>query len=152
MFKNPVYNIISKDDLSDLKKEIQIFESKTGCELKICIRYKRGIHQKKFTLRELSVKEFRKLGVYKTKSRKGILIYLLMYERKFDILPDIGFKDIIPDTKWKEYSEKFKQYFRDGKFKNGFIHIIDDLKNILSEYHSQDGNTPNELNDDIVIE
>ena len=60
--------------------------------------------------RDLAIKEFSKLAVWDTENNTGILFYLLLAERKFEIVVDRGISNHIPSSKWREISDQIEKF------------------------------------------
>ncbi len=91
---------------------------------------------------------FKKLGMYKTADRNGVLFYLAVNDRKFAIIGDAGINAKVPAGFWDDVSELLKKNFREGKFTEGlsegillagkhlkthFPHAIDDVNELPDE-------------------
>jgi uncharacterized membrane protein len=151
IFGNPLYNYFTKNDLREIQNLIHNLEMTTSCELRISLKYKRGIHQKKMSLRNISMKEFISLGVNKTIYKIGILIFILFKEKKFDIVTDTGVNKKISSEFWKVLANELSVSFSKGEFKSGLISIIEKMGNKLSIEFPVENKINNELSDDIII-
>ena len=151
MFRNPIYKYLSKNDLQEITSEVKQFETHTLCQLKICLRYKRGIHQKSKTPKELALYEFHKLKVQKTKLRNGILLFILFKERKLEILFDSGLKEILSEQDWNICKDLILNDFKINKYKEGLIELIRSLTEKINGKFLTGTENTNEISDDIVI-
>jgi uncharacterized membrane protein len=95
---------------------------------------------------------FRKLGMYKTAERNGVLFYLAVQTRKFAIIGDAGINAKVPADFWDNISALLKKNFSEGKFAEGLSEGIlqagEQLK-IHFPYHNDD---VNELADEISFD
>jgi uncharacterized membrane protein len=91
---------------------------------------------------------FKKLGMYKTADRNGVLFYLAVKDRKFAIIGDAGINAKVPEGFWNDVSELLQKNFREGKFTEGlsegillagkhlkthFPHKLDDVNELPDE-------------------
>lgn len=152
MALNYIKKYLSKTDLNELKNEIGKIESETSGEIRLCLKLKRGFHERKLAHRELAIKEFFKLEVNKTVDKTGVLIFILFEEKKFEIIADDGINSKIHQEKWDLIINQIKTEFSNGNFKAGLIKCLNEIGKILiKEFPIKPGDR-NELPDDIVIE
>jgi uncharacterized membrane protein len=91
---------------------------------------------------------FKKLGMYKTAERNGVLFYLAVEDRKFAIIGDAGINAKVPAGFWNNISELLTKRFKEGKFTEGlsegiilagdqlkthFPHRLDDVNELPDE-------------------
>jgi len=95
---------------------------------------------------------FKKLGMYNTAGRNGVLFYLAVQTRKFAIIGDAGINAKVPAGFWDEISALMKKNFSEGKFAEGLSEGIlragEQLKTHFP-YHTDD---VNELADEISFD
>lgn len=95
---------------------------------------------------------FKKLGMYKTAERNGVLFYLAVQTRKFAIIGDAGINAKVPPDFWDNISALLKKNFSEGKFAEGLSEGILQAGEQLKAhfpYHSDD---VNELADEISFD
>lgn len=149
--KDWVYKYFSDDDLKSIKEKIAEVEKTTCGEIRLSIRRKRNIAEKLHSKHELAVKDFERLGMANTKSKTGILIFIIFGERFYDILADEGIHPKIHLTVWNSLELKMKEEFRKGNYINGIMHVIDIMGRILKEECPRADGNVNELDDDVVV-
>ena len=88
MSKKIIEKYFSDKDLKDIASNIDEVEKNTAGEIRLCVHIKKGFFDRKKSAREIAVQQFLKLGMHKTKHRTGVLIYILLDEKKFEILED----------------------------------------------------------------
>jgi uncharacterized membrane protein len=62
---------------------------------------------------------FKKLGMFKTAQRNGVLFYLAVEDKKFAIIGDAGINAKVPDGFWESVKELMQKNFKEGKFTEG---------------------------------
>ncbi|MFC2092444.1 TPM domain-containing protein [Bacteroidota bacterium] len=149
---NYIKKFLSKDDLGDIQNEISNVENKTSGEIRLCIKLKRGFHERKYSTREVALREFYKLGMDNTRDKTGVLIFVLFKEKKFEIVADEGINEKISEDTWTKLSSELSSAFSNGYFKNGLLNCITNIGDILVKEFPVKEDDINELPDEIVIE
>ncbi|MCX6164713.1 MAG: TPM domain-containing protein [Ignavibacteriae bacterium] len=152
MALNYIKKYLSKTDLDELKDEIGKIESETSGEIRLCLKLKRGFHERKLAHRELALKEFFKLEMNKTVDKTGVLIFLLFEEKKFEIIADEGINSKIHQDIWDLIINHIKTEFSNGNYKTGLTKCLNEIGKILIKEFPVKQGDKNELPDDIVIE
>jgi len=146
-----IYKYLKEDELLQLKAEIANVEDITSGEIRLSIREKRRFWEKLYQPYELAVKDFEKLGITYTKDKTGILIFIILNERYYNILADEGINAKIPEHVWIDMEEKLKEEFRNSNYFAGIMHLIDKMGGILINEFPKSSDDVNELPDEIVI-
>ena len=92
---------------------------------------------------------FSKLGMEKTASRNGVLIYLAVKNRKFAIIGDQGINDVVSENYWDSIKNRMVNYFRENHFTEGLVGAITETGHQLKKYFPYQTNDKNELSDEI---
>lgn len=103
------------------------------------------------TAQQRAVEMFSFLRVWDTEENTGILVYLLLSERKIVILADRGIYKKIGQAKLDEISRKIGTGFHSGKAKEALVQGIRELGSELKKYFPTTGKNPNELPDSPYI-
>jgi uncharacterized membrane protein len=143
---------LAKQDLQRIADKIAGVESSTSGEIRVCVRHKRNWGEGKRSLHDLTLKEFYRLGMHKTKDRTGVLILLLLDERKFEIIGDEGIDKKIPEGTWDRIAGSMSAHFKNGKFAEGIIHAVDAVGEELKTHFPRQSGDRNELLNDVVEE
>jgi uncharacterized membrane protein len=147
-----IYNFFSDDDFLRISNQIKKSEQSTSGEIRISIKEKRSLLEFKKDIRELAEKEFKKLGMTGTRDKTGILLFLLLGERKFYILADEGINSKVPQDTWDKVRDEIQNNFREGKFAGGIVTGIERVGNILSEHFPIRKDDTNELSNKVILE
>jgi uncharacterized membrane protein YgcG len=75
--------------------------------------------------RQRAVAMFGKLRVWDTEHDNGVLIYLLLAERRIEIVADRGLDRRVDAGTWERITESMAAAFRDGSFALGLDQAID---------------------------
>ena len=92
---------------------------------------------------------FKKLGMIKTESRNGVLIYLAVKNRKFAIIGDEGIHAVVTEIFWESIKNKMMNQFRENHFTEGLVEAITETGIQLKKYFPYKSDDKNELPDDI---
>lgn len=149
--KNILKDYLSEKELDEISSVIGEIEKKTSGELKLCIKRKRGYLEDDYTSRELALNEFFNLKIHETADKTGILFFLIMEERKFEIIADEGINSKVSQNDWDELAEEMKTKFSENQYSEGLINSIGKAGEILiREFPVKDGDV-NELSDKVVV-
>ena len=149
--KNLVKKMFTKEDLAAIASAIGEAEKTTAGEIRVSIRQRRKWREKKRTLDELARQEFHLLGMTKTKERTGILIFLLLEDKKFYILADQGIHAKVEDGTWLKIANEMSEHFSKQNFRNGIIHGVSSVGGVLSKYFPKKDNDLNELPNEVHV-
>jgi len=147
-----IYNFFSDDDFLRISNKIKEMEKNTSGEIRIAVKEKKSLLDRKKNIRILAEKEFYKLNMHNTRDKTGILLYLLLNERQFYILADKGIHEKVGDETWHKVRDEIQLHFHDGKFSQGLIWGIEKVGKILSEHFPIKADDTNELSNKIIIE
>ena len=105
------------------------------------------------TARERAVMMFGKLRVWDTENDTGVLIYLLLAERRIEIVADRGIDARVADEHWQTLVAGMAEAFRHGRFEDGLNAAIDAVGALLVEHFplAEGERDENELPDEPVI-
>ena len=153
MFDNNkiLYGFFNDDDFLRISGAIKKAESTTAGEIKISIKEKREFFRKKKSLFELASEDFHRLGMTNTRDKTGILIYILLSEKKFYILADEGINGKVEQSVWDAIRDRMARKFSLGHFADGIIEGIEEIGKVLSEYFPIKADDTNELTDRVEI-
>ena len=103
------------------------------------------------TPRERALEVFSLFRVWDTENNNGVLIYLLMADRDFEIVADRNIHNLAGEQYWETISDEMATLLRQNRFEDGVLHGIDRIHHILKYHFQADVITPNELPDKPII-
>jgi len=104
------------------------------------------------TARERALEEFARLRVWDTDDNAGVLIYLLLADRRVEIVADRGIHACVGDTAWETICGAMQQEFAAGRFEAGMLTGLAAVSDLLAQHFpAQADSNPNELPDAPVI-
>ena len=97
--------------------------------------------------RERARQVFASQGVWNTEENNGILIYVLLADRRVEIVADRGIDARVQPADWEAVCRMMEKEFRAGKYEAGALAGIDAVSELLARHFPADGKRPNELED-----
>jgi uncharacterized membrane protein len=149
--RNLVKKLFTKEDLAAIATAIGEAEKTTAGEIRVSIRQKRRRRERKLTVEEMARCEFQELGMTKTKDRTGVLLFLLIEERKFFILADEGIHTKVEKDTWTKIASEMSSHFSQNNFRHGMIFGVQAVGKVLSQFFSRKANDTNELPNDVHV-
>lgn len=92
---------------------------------------------------------FENLKMHQTKSRNGVLIYMVIQEKQFCIIGDSGIDQKTGDNFWQSCKNAMQIEFSKGEIALGIIKGIEAVKEILKKDFPFQNDDTNELSDEI---
>jgi uncharacterized membrane protein len=149
--KNLVKQMFTKEDLSAIASAISEAEKTTAGEIRVSIRQKRKRRERKLTVEEMARQEFHLLGMTKTKDRTGILIFLLLEDKKFFILADDEIHTKVEVGTWDRIAKEMSNHFSQKNFRQGILHGVHSVGVELSKFFPKKSDDTNELPNDVHV-
>jgi uncharacterized membrane protein len=104
------------------------------------------------TARERALEHFARLRVWDTEDNAGVLIYLLLADRRVEIVADRGIHARVGDTAWETICGAMQQEFAAGRFEAGMLSGLAAVSDLLAQHFPpKPGGNPNELPDAPVL-
>ncbi len=98
-----------------------------------------------------AIEVFSQLHIWDTEHNNGVLIYLLLADRKVEIGADRGVHAKLGREVWAAICRNMETAFRQGKFEEGVIAGIQDVGAHLARHYPHAGAKTNELPDQPVL-
>jgi uncharacterized membrane protein len=104
------------------------------------------------TVRERALEHFARLRVWDTQDNAGVLVYVLLADRRVEIVADRGIHARVGDTAWETICGAVQQEFAAGRFEAGVLSGLASISDLLAQHFpAKPGENPNELPDAPVI-
>jgi uncharacterized membrane protein len=94
---------------------------------------------------------FSKLRVWDTEENNGVLLYVLLAERKIEIVVDRGFAGQVPVTVWQEICTDVAATFAAGRYDAGILAALERISAEASCHFPMPGGVANEMPDRTVL-
>lgn len=101
--------------------------------------------------RERALDIFSELRIWDTEQNNGVLIYLLLADRDFEIVADRGIDAKVGAAGWEKICGQMENDFRAGDFEHGVITGIEAVSNLMARHFPAQGSGRNELPDAPVV-
>ncbi len=88
---------------------------------------------------------FGQLRVWDTEHNSGVLIYLLLADRRVEIVADRGIHRKVGDAGWEAICGEMQQAFAAGRFEQGIGRGVVAISDLLAVHFPATGPRPNEL-------
>lgn len=101
--------------------------------------------------RQRALDVFSLLRVWDTEMNNGVLIYVLLADRKVEILADRGIQRHVGDERWRAICREIEHHYRKGDFRGGSVAGIQKISAELAFYFPGADGQPNEQPDHPVM-
>lgn len=101
--------------------------------------------------RDRAIEIYAHLGVWDTEKNDGVLIYVLLADHDVEILADRGLHARVDVREWERICRIMETAFRAGRFHDGALAGIEEVRLLLARHFPRSGPGANELNDKPVI-
>ncbi|MFA6467503.1 MAG: TPM domain-containing protein [Bacteroidota bacterium] len=143
--------ILTKMEMDTIAATISGVERETIGEIRVSVQKSRSFKNRNTPVYELAVANFYELGMDNTKDKTGVLIYLLVSDKKFQIIGDEGINKRVSKEFWDVLALKVAEYFRSNNFVEGICFAVKEVGTVLKrEFPMKSGDT-NELSNDVVV-
>ena len=147
--KKKIDLFLNEAERKEIADVIQLLEQNTSGEIRIAVDMHRNWFEKRKTLRTLALNEFHRLKMHKTRDKTGVLLYIQLDERAFEIIADDGIYSKIGQEQLNTIASALTSYFKQGKFKDGIVHVLQKAGELLALHFPRRNNDTNELLNDI---
>ncbi len=141
----------TKNDLDEISKTCSLIEKTTAGEVRVSVFGKRPRKLKSMSVKEVAVQEFYRLGMEKTRDKTGILIFILLKEKQFQILADQGINEKVKQETWDEIANTLSLTFKKGDYFNGLIKALLEIGKILTLHFPIKDDDTNELSNEVSV-
>lgn len=144
-------NVLSKDQMDEIAAKIGEVEKLTIGEIRVSVHKSRSFRDRNTAVYDLAVRQFYELGMEKTKDKTGVLIYLLLSDKKFHIIGDEGINKKVSKEFWDILAMKVAEYFRNNEFVGGICFAVEEVGKVLKKEFPMKAGDTNELSNDVVV-
>jgi uncharacterized membrane protein len=137
--------------LTAIEEAIERSETKHRAEIRVAIGVALDLKTlwRVRTPRERALEVFAELGVWNTRERNGLLIYLLLAERDVEIVADSGFDDRVTDGEWHRVCTLIEREFAASRWRDGILVGIDAATVLLQREFPAEGGQGRNLNEQV---
>jgi len=127
---------LGAEALKHIEARVADSERRHSGEIRVCVEAGLPLSYlwRNASARERAVTLFGKLRVWDTEQNNGVLIYLLLAERRIEIVADRGLNARVPPQQWQALLDSMAEAFRAGRFEAGLSAAIDAVDRLLCEH------------------
>jgi uncharacterized membrane protein len=107
------------------------------------------------TARERARELFAALRVWDTAENSGILVYMLLADRRVEIVADRGYTAGVTEEQWREICNAIETACREGRFRDGAVEGVracaQHAARLFPLIRPRNGDDVNELPDEVVV-
>jgi uncharacterized membrane protein len=137
---------LSKLDHDRIMEAIRGAESKTSGEIRVYIQ--RGKFETDPVM--LAQKKFQRLGMYKTRERNAVLIFVAPRAHKFAVVGDQAIHEKCGEQFWQNVVDGMRVHFQNEKFSHALTEAINEVGKVLATHFPRTSANANELPDEII--
>jgi uncharacterized membrane protein len=120
---------LSPADLEAIASAVHEGESRTAGEIRVHINEKLLPFQ---SPRKQAIRVFRQLGMDQTKARIGVLMYVTIRERRFEIITDDGVNAVVEKETWEKIARNVREQIKERGLGPGICVGIAEISEILA--------------------
>jgi uncharacterized membrane protein len=95
--------------------------------------------------RDRAEEVFSLLKVWDTEKDNGVLLYVLLGDRRVEIVADRGLNSRVSSEEWGAVCRTMEQHFKESRFEEGSVRGIQGIAALLSRHFPHDGPDADEL-------
>jgi uncharacterized membrane protein len=103
------------------------------------------------TARDRALELFSSLRVWDTAENSGILVYVLLADRRVEVVADRGYAVRVTEEQWKNVCHTIEAAYREGRFQEGSLQGIAECARHAAGLFPLEGPDANELADEVVV-
>jgi uncharacterized membrane protein len=137
---------LSKLEHDRIVRAIREAEAKTSGEIRVFIQ--RG----KLNAHPLIVaqKKFQQLGMYKTRERNGVLIFVAPRAHNFAVVGDKAIHEKCGEHFWQDIVSGMRTHFQSEEFSRAIVEAVEEVGKVLATHFPRTSAKANELSDEIA--
>jgi TPM domain len=103
------------------------------------------------TPHERALDLFGSLRIWDTEGNSGVLVYVLLADRRVEIVADRGIHRNVGDAEWQSICRTMESAFREGRFADGAVAGVKSVNALLARHFPRSGVANNELPDQPIV-
>jgi uncharacterized membrane protein len=139
-------DFLSRLEHARIVSAIREAESKTSGEIRIYVQ--RGKFEGDPVM--VAQKKFQRLGMYKTRERNAVLIFVAPRAHKFAVVGDQAIHEKCGEQFWQHVVDGMRIHFQNEKFSHALTEAISEVGKVLATHFPRTSANANELPDEIV--
>lgn len=123
-------------DMDRIATAISEGESRHGGQ--VCFAVESSLHwrdvMRGIQARARSEEAFGRLRVWDTAGNNGVLVYLLLADRRIEIVADRGLHGLVSDEQWRGICQLLEERLRNGDKTEAVLAAINEVSNLLAQH------------------
>lgn len=144
-------SILNNVELKTISDTISEIEKNTSGEICVVIKKRKSIFDFRKSVHEIAVNEFYKNKLDQTIDRSAVMLFILVKDHKFEILPDIGIQSKVAPFYWNVITETLSTKFSKNDFCTGICDFIKEIGIVLIKEFPRKQNDTNEISNEVKI-
>jgi uncharacterized membrane protein len=136
---------INQLDEQRIVRAIGDAERQTSGEIRIYVS-----HKERHDALAFAKNRFQELGMFRTKERNAVLIYIVPRTRQIAIVGDLGIHEKCGEAFWKQIVSAMTLQMKEGKFTEAIVEGIRDIGAVLKQHFPASRDDTNELSNEIA--
>ena len=137
---------LSKLEHGRIVEAIREAEAKTSGEIRVYIQ--RGTLNSNPLI--VAQKKFQRLGMYKTRERNAVLIFVAPRAHKFAVVGDKAIHEKCGEQFWQHVVDGMRVHFQNENFSHALIEAVNEVGRVLAAHFPRTSANANELPDEII--
>jgi uncharacterized membrane protein len=135
--------------LDAIEREVGVQEKRHRGEIRFVVEAELTTAQlwRELGSRERAREVFAQHGVWNTEENTGVLVYLLLADRRVEIVADRGITARVSDGEWNTICRTMETHFREGRFEEGSIAGVRAISEHLARHFPARADNSDELPD-----
>jgi uncharacterized membrane protein len=131
---------ITQLDERRIETAIAEAEKQSSGEIRVYIS-----HKERHDAMEFARKRFQELGMFKTRERNAVLIYIVPRTQQFAVLGDNGIHEKCGDAFWQQVVAGMQERFKNAQFTDAIVQAVQEVGTALQRHFPRRGDDTNEL-------
>lgn len=141
----PLSDFLSEQEQQRIVAAIEVAEKRTSGEIRVHVERR----CKDRDVMRRAARVFNDIGMYATRERNSVLIYVAYESRVFAIIGDCGINDRVPENYWEGEKDVLASHLRQGRAADGICAVIESIGCRLAQYFPWSEDDINEQSDEI---
>lgn len=148
-----LHRTFSRDGLERIAHAVAASEARHSAEIRVAIETRLGLGALigGMTPRQRAEEAFARLRVWDTEANNGVLIYVLLAERSFEIVADRGIARLVSQEEWQKLCAEMAAMLREGRHEAALVHGIEAIGSRFVSLFPHRDDDVNELPDSPVL-
>jgi uncharacterized membrane protein len=143
----------SPETLDEVQREVAAHEKRHRGEVCFVVEAELTTEQlwRGLASRDRAREVFASQGVWNTEENNGVLIYVLLADRKVEVVADRGVDRKVGAEEWRAICDEMDVHFHAGRFREGALAGVRAVSDILARHFPAAAQDRNELGDRPVM-